>query len=130
MTAQLDALEVRKSAQALRALWVLGNEYLQAAAPWTAIKTDPARAAAIVRTALNLAGLYARISSPIIPFAAEAIARALGEQSPGDWPREAAAVELSRLPAERPIETPPILFRKIEADDLAAWTERFGGAAA
>jgi len=32
------------------ALWVLGNEYLQAAAPWTAIKSDPARAAAVVRT--------------------------------------------------------------------------------
>ena len=47
---------MRKAAQALRALWVLGNEYLQEAAPWTAIKTDPERAAVIVRTALNLVG--------------------------------------------------------------------------
>ena len=31
-------------------LWVLGNEYLQEAAPWTAIKTDRDRAAVVVRT--------------------------------------------------------------------------------
>ena len=41
LTAQFEAIEMRKAAQALRALWVLGNEYLQEAAPWTAIKTDP-----------------------------------------------------------------------------------------
>lgn len=58
---QMDAIEIRKSAQALRALWVVGNEYLQEAAPWTAIKTDRDRAAVIVRTALNLAALYAKI---------------------------------------------------------------------
>ena len=41
LSAQLDAIEMRKAAQTLRSLWVLGNEYLQEAAPWTAIKTDP-----------------------------------------------------------------------------------------
>ena len=62
LTEQFEAIEVRKSAQALRALWVLGNEYLQEAAPWTAIKTDPERAAVIVRTALNLVALFARVA--------------------------------------------------------------------
>ena len=73
---------MRKSAQALRALWVLGNEYLQEAAPWTAIKTDPDRAAVIVRTALNLVALFARVSAPVIPFAAETVALAVGEDYP------------------------------------------------
>src|SRR5690606_15965526 len=50
LTAQMEALEIRKSAQELRARWVLGNEYLQEAAPWTAIKTDRDRAAVVVRT--------------------------------------------------------------------------------
>ncbi|HRD28555.1 MAG TPA: methionine--tRNA ligase, partial [Caulobacter sp.] len=45
LTAELEAIEVRKAAQAVRALWVLGNEYLQEAAPWTAFKTDVDRAA-------------------------------------------------------------------------------------
>ncbi len=129
ITTQFEAIEVRKSAQALRALWVLGNEYLQEAAPWTAIKTDPARAAVIVRTAINLVGLIARVSAPVIPFTAETIAAALGEAYPGAWPDAgAAAVELSRIPAGRAITTPPVLFRKIEETDTAAWAERFGGA--
>jgi methionyl-tRNA synthetase len=83
---QMDAIEVRKSAQALRALWVVGNEYLQEAAPWTAIKTDRDRAAVIVRTALNLAALYARISAPFIPFAAEKIGEAFQLAWPPAWP--------------------------------------------
>ena len=128
LTEQFELIEVRKSAQALRALWVLGNEYLQEAAPWTAIKTDPERAAVIVRTAINLVGLYARLSAPVIPFAAEAMAVALGDAWPPAWPGVDAAVELSRLPAGRVVSVPPVLFKKIEEADLTAWAERFGGA--
>jgi methionyl-tRNA synthetase len=125
---QFEAIEVRKSAQGLRALWVAGNEYLQEAAPWTAIRTDPARAAVIVRTALNLAALFARVSAPVIPFAAETIAEALGEPYPPAWPGPDIAAELSRVPAGRGIATPPVLFRKVEDAEVAEWTERFGGA--
>ena len=71
-SAQMEAMEVRKSAAELRALWVLGNEYLQSAAPWSVYKEDPDRAAAIVRLALNLVRLYAVISAPFIPDAAGA----------------------------------------------------------
>jgi methionyl-tRNA synthetase len=126
LTAQFDAIEVRKSAQALRALWVLGNEYLQVAAPWTAIKSDPVRAAVIVRTAINLVGLYARISAPVIPFAAEAMALALGEPYPPSWPSLDVAAELSLIPPGRPVGVPPILFAKIEDEQLADWSARFG----
>ena len=127
LTAQLEAIEVRKSAQALRALWAAGNEYLQEAAPWTAIRTDRDRAAVIVRTALNLAALYARISAPVIPFTAETMAQALGEPYPGDWPSTDARLELARLPAGRKVTTPPVLFQKLEDAQIAEWTERFAG---
>jgi methionyl-tRNA synthetase len=93
----MDGLEVRKAAQALRGLWVLGNEYLQEAAPWTAIKTDRDRAAVVVRTGLALAALFARVSAPVIPFAAEKIAEGLGEAWPPAWPSLDARAELSRL---------------------------------
>jgi methionyl-tRNA synthetase len=128
LTDQFEAIEVRKSAQALRALWVVGNEYLQNAAPWSAIKTDPARAAVIVRTAINLVALYAAVSAPVIPFAAEKIALAVGETYPPAWPTPDARAELNRLEAGRTITTPDVLFRKIEPADVAAWAERFGGA--
>ena len=128
LTEQMEAIEVRKSAQALRELWVLGNQYLQEAAPWTAIKTDPDRAAVIVRTGLNLVALFSRVCGPILPFTAGKIAEAVGEAYPGDWPGPDAAAELSRLEPGRPVSAPEVLFRKIEDAQIAEWAARFGGA--
>jgi methionyl-tRNA synthetase len=127
ITDQFEAIEIRKTAQAVRGLWVLGNEYLQEAAPWTAIKTDRDRAAVIVRTALNLVGLFARVAAPVIPFTAEKMLDAVGEAYPPTWPSLDAAVELSRLEPGRPIKTPEVLFAKIEDAQVAEWTERFAG---
>ncbi|HEY5106359.1 MAG TPA: methionine--tRNA ligase [Caulobacteraceae bacterium] len=129
LTAQYEAIEVRKTAQALRALWAVGNEYLQEAAPWAAIKTDAPRAAVVVRTALNLAALIARVSAPVLPFTAQKIAEALGEAWPLAWPSADARAELTRLEVGRKISAPEILFRKIEEADIAAWSERFGAGA-
>ena len=128
LTAQMEALEIRKSAQALRALWVAGNEYLTVAAPWTAIKTDRDRAAVVVRTGLNLASLFGRAAAPFIPDAAAKVALALGEPTAGAWPSSDAAAELARLPAGRKVAAPEVLFRKIEDAQVTEWTERFGGA--
>jgi methionyl-tRNA synthetase len=128
LTAQMYALEQRKSAQALRGLWVLGNEYLQEAAPWTAIREDRDRAAIIVRTAINLAGLFARVSAPIIPSAAEALTEALGEPWPPTWPSTGAEAELRRIEAGRTVRAPEVLFKKIDDAEIAAWTDQFGGA--
>ena len=126
LTASLEALEFRKAAADVRALWVIGNEYLQEAAPWTAFKTDEARAAVVVRTALNLVALYARISAPFIPFTATVIGEAVGETDLA-WPSRAAAYELARLPTGRPAVAPDVLFKKIEDEHIAEWTTRFGG---
>ena len=130
LTEQMDAIEVRKSAQALRELWVLGNQYLQEAAPWTAIKTDPERAAVIVRTGLNLVALFSRVCGPILPFTAGKIAEAVGEAYPGAWPSTDAKAELSRLEPGRPLTVPAVLFVKVEDAQVAEWAERFGGAEA
>ena len=127
LTGQLEAIELRKSAQALRALWVLGNEYLTEAAPWTAIKTDRDRAAVIVRTGLNLVALFARVSQPFIPFAAAVVAEAVGETSPSPWPFEDGKAALSILPPGRSVRAPEVLFRKIEDAQVVEWTARFGG---
>jgi methionyl-tRNA synthetase len=126
LTQQLDAIELRKAASTLRGIWVIGNEYLQVAAPWTALKTDPERAAVIVRTAINLVELFARLSQPFIPFTATAMLGAVGEGVPAPWPT-AAPVELDRVPAGRAVVAPPVLFQKIEDEQIAEWTARFVG---
>ena len=66
----MEAMDLRKAAAELRGIWVVGNEYLQSAAPWSAVKTDPARAGVIVRLSLNLIRVYAILSRPFIPDAA------------------------------------------------------------
>jgi methionyl-tRNA synthetase len=125
LTGALEAIELRKSAQALRQLWVLGNQYLTEAAPWTAIKTDRDRAAVAVRTGLNLVALFAKVSEPFIPFAAEQIALAVGEPFPGRWPDGAGALRI--LPPGRAVKAPEVLFRKIEDAQVEEWRARFGG---
>jgi methionyl-tRNA synthetase len=126
LTVQLEQMEFRKAAVELRALWVRGNEYLQVAAPWTAFKTDEARAAVVVRTALNLVGLFARLSAPFMPFTSQIIADAVGEDV-STWPTADAKAELSRIEAGRGLTTPDVLFKKIEDEQVADWTARFGG---
>ena len=127
LTENLEALEYRKAAQDLRALWVAGNEYLQVAAPWTAIKTDRDRAAVVVRTAINLVALYARLSAPFIPFSAAIIAEAVGEAGVTAWPLASDAGLLDNLPRGRTVRAPEVLFKKIEDDQVAEWTAQFGG---
>ena len=125
-TAAFEAMEFRKACQALRAVWVLGNEYLQEAAPWTAFKTDVERAAVGVRTGLNLVALFARLAAPVMPFTAPTIAATVGETDLS-WPGAGEGL-LDRLPRGHAVASAEVLFRKIEDVQVVEWSERFGGA--
>jgi methionyl-tRNA synthetase len=128
---QLGALELRKAAQALRSLWAAGNVYLDAAAPWRAIKTDPARAGTALRTVLNLIRIAAVVSRPFIPDTSAKIGQALGcSELELSWPGADLRKELELLPAGRPFRVPPLLFRALEAAEVAEWRARFSGTGA
>ncbi len=122
---QMEAIEVRKAAGELRALWVLGNEYLQTTEPWAVFKTDPERAAAIIRMALNLIRIYSVVSKPFIPNAATAMLDALGTDD-GDWPDDLNAAA-RKLAAGHEISVPEVLFRKISDEEREGWQARFAG---
>ncbi len=121
----MDEKEVRKAATELRAIWVAGNEYLQAAAPWTVFKTDPAQAAAQTRLALNLVRLYAVLSEPFIPDAAATMLAAMQTED-RSWPEDIRAA-LEVLPAGHAFTTPEVLFRKIADEEREDWQNRFAG---
>ena len=121
----MDHVEVRKAAAELRAIWVLGNEYLQSAAPWSTFKTDPDKAAMQVRLGLNLIRLYAVLSSPFIPFAADAMLAAMRSDN-RDWPDDVHAA-LQALPAGHAFTVPEVLFAKISDEQRDEWQDRFKG---
>ena len=123
--AHMDAIEVRKSAAALRALWVLGNEYLQDVAPWTTFKEDPDTAAMQIRIALNLIRFYAVISSPFIPDASAQLLTAMHAED-ADWPSDVASA-ITALPAGHAFTVPEVTFRKISDEERADWQSRFAG---
>ncbi|PZX12922.1 methionyl-tRNA synthetase [Palleronia aestuarii] len=120
----MEAIEIRKAAAELRAIWVAGNEYLQSAAPWAAIKEDEDRAAAIIRLSLNLVRLYAVLSQPFIPDAAGKMLDAMGASA--DWPDDLS--EALRTMAEGQLFTvPENLFAKITDAERDDWATRFSG---
>jgi len=124
--AHMEAMEIRKAAADLRAIWVAGNEYLQAAAPWAAFKEDPARAAAIVRLSLNLIRFYAVLSAPFIPDASKTMLTAMKAEGAG-WPASVGDA-LATLEPGHGFEVPEVLFAKISDEAREGWQERFAGA--
>ena len=123
----MEALEFRKSISELRAIWALGNEYVDRAQPWRAIKHDRGRAAVAIRTGLNLVRLFAILSRPLIPATSDVLLAALGvDGTKICWPAEAKG-ELGALPAGRPIEVPPRRFEKVADEQVMAWKAAFGG---
>ena len=127
-TDYFEAMEFRKALGELRAIWVLGNEYLTKAAPWTLIKTDRAKAAASVRMGLNLVHLFGHLAWPVIPSAAVKIHEAAME-APAiiPWPDEPMAEFLNGLTPGDTVKVPDVLFAKIEDAKIAEWESRFGG---
>ncbi|MFI8531395.1 methionine--tRNA ligase [Streptomyces aquilus] len=127
---QMEALQFRKAAAALRALWSAGNSYLEEKAPWLEIKTDKDGAALTLRTAMNLIHLYSVVSEPFIPATSAAMRQAFSlADDTATWVTEAEAKALTAVPAGTPFTVPPVLFAKLTDEDLETYKERFGGTA-
>jgi len=121
----MEAMEVRKSAAELRGIWVAGNEYLQSVAPWTTFKTDPDKAAAQIRLALNLVRLYAVLSAPFVPDAAADMLAAMQTQD-DSWPDDVPAA-LNMLKPGHAFTVPEVAFAKITDEQREDWQARFSG---
>ena len=121
----MEAMDVRKSAAELRAIWAAGNEYLQEAAPWSVFKEDPDRAAAQIRLALNLIRLYAVLSATFIPTTAAKLFVAMNTLDTS-WPDDVAAA-LGSLEAGHEFAVPDNLFAKITDEERADWAAKFSG---
>jgi len=123
----LEQLTFRKAAGELRAIWSAGNVYVTGAAPWITLKSDPTRAAASMRIALNLVRLFAILSEPVVPDASARILDAIGvSAADAAWPGSIEAA-VSALPGGHSLKQgPEVLFRKVTDEEIALWRSRFG----
>jgi methionyl-tRNA synthetase len=128
LEAHLEGLEFRKAAQELRAMWTSGNVYLNDTAPWKTLTDDWERTATVVRQTINLVRLFAVISDPFLPQTTRRIADALA-LTPEElrWPTRPVVEELAIMRPERRVGVPDLLFRRIEDEEVEAWSRRFGG---
>ena len=123
LTAAHEAMEYRKAAAETRAIWALGNEFLQQQAPWTQLRNNRELAGRTVSTAAMLLRLAAIVALPIIPDSAAAILRGIGlDAADAKWP---ASVNDLAMDANRSISVPAILFQKIDNDTISAWKRKF-----
>ena len=123
--------EFRKAMSETRAIWAAGNEYLTQAAPWTHYKTDINQAAMGVRVGLNLVSLFGILAQPIIPDAASKILDAMNiPENNRSWnfgSSESITKLIDALPFGHEINSPDVLFAKIEDNDVEIWAEKFKG---
>jgi methionyl-tRNA synthetase len=131
-----ESLEFRQTAAETRALWARANGYLQETAPWTAIRSDPARAAVATRTALNLVRLCAVVAWSIVPTLAEKALSALGDHNTTrapipplipPWPTRPGDDLLREVDAGQPIGAIGPLVAKLTDADIARLSRRFAG---
>ena len=103
--AQLDRVELRAGLRTAMDAASLVNAYLNATEPWKLVRTDPARAAAVLVTAVEaVAGVRVGLA-PYLPFSTAALDGLFGPVRAWGRPEVLAGTALSQ---------PPPLFAKVE----------------
>lgn len=105
-----DAMEIAR----------LGNKYLQETEPWKVAKSDMDRTATILNTALQICANLAVAFEPFLPFSAEKLQKMLGMESLS-W-ENLGKTDLICAGAQ--LETPQLLFEKIEDAEIQAQLDR------
>ncbi|MUG92636.1 methionine--tRNA ligase [Scytonema sp. UIC 10036] len=118
--------EFRKAVEALYSLWSVGNQYIDATAPWKLIKIDREAAAQSVRTCLHLIRIYALVSAPIIPFTSVKLFDALQLSETDRMTKISESVNFEALPLGYAIRAIAPLFRKLEEAEIQELSARFG----
>lgn len=128
MTSFMHGLQFRKAVQELKALWALGNVYLDRRAPWKLVKTDRAAAGHSLAISINLIRIFSIAALPFIPETSERVLAAIGvDPAAVCWIESDVERELTLAPAGQRIDDPGVLFKKVLPEDVAAWSARFAG---
>lgn len=98
----------------------LGNKYLADTEPWKLIKTDENRVKTILYYSIQLCALSAILAEPFLPFSSKKLINILNIDKP-DW-NDADKFDI--IESGHKINTPELLFERIEDDAIAAQIEK------
>jgi methionyl-tRNA synthetase len=115
MAEELEASKLQSAANTLISLSRVGNQYLNEKEPWNLLKTDKAKAAAVLYVAAQVVKALAVASAPIMPGTAEQLWRTLGLQGSVCECRWSEAIK--PLAAGHKIAKAKPLFSKIDASE-------------
>lgn len=120
LTQNIESFHFREALKEAMNIARAGNKYLQETEPWKVAKTDMKRVATILNVALQICGDIAVAFEPFMPFMSRRLADALhlGKLTWDDL----GSRDIVK-PGER-IETPELLFEKIEDEAINAQIER------
>jgi len=106
---QLERVELRAALRTAMDAAQSINAYLNATEPWKLSKTDPARSAAVLATALDAINGVRVVFAPFLPFSSMVLDELLGPVEA--WERKPVA-------AGTPIAKPTPMFAKVDTDSL------------
>jgi len=120
LTEALDTFHFREGLKQAMEIARLGNRYLQETEPWKVAKTDMARTATILNTALQICASIAVAFEPFIPFSSAKLAEMLGLKDM-KWDMLG---RIDLVSAGDEIAQPELLFEKIEDATVQAQVQK------
>jgi methionyl-tRNA synthetase len=117
---EIEAVHLRDGLRAAMALAGALNRYLDEAAPWKTLKTNPERAATSLWTALQVVSALRVLMAPFLPFSTQQLHDYLGDTGSV----HALPWVARELPAGRALLPPQPLFRKLDDEELAGLVQR------
>lgn len=111
LTNALEKCEFRDAVFALRSLWAIANEYMTVKEPWALVKNgDMTGAAVALNECFQMIDLFARVSQPFIPDAAENMQNVFETKHDLSWPTKYE----HRIANSEKFVVPENLFNRIE----------------
>ncbi len=125
-------LHLRRAMEDLRAMWSVGNEFIDRSAPWVLAKTDPERAAAVLVFAMNLIRIYGLMIAPACPNFSEKILAVLSLNGVENTVEsrlntENLEKEFDAVGCGTVLKIPETMFEKITEEQVVEWKKKFGG---
>jgi methionyl-tRNA synthetase len=116
----LDSFRFREALKNAMDLARLGNKYLADEEPWKKWKTDPKRVETILNVCLQITANLTICLEPFLPFSMEKL-RGFLNYSKQEWNRFG---DIELLPAGHQVNTPELLFEKIEDSVIEAQLQK------